>query len=456
MRSAARALITFCLLGWSSGAARAAEPWRLDDAVGLPERIELSIEHRTRYEFLGDQFRAGLRGSDEIAAIRTTVHARVRITDWLRLGAELQDARAIGEDGNTALNTGTVNTTELLRAYAEIETPLFGGIQHLRFGRVTMDVGSRRFVARNRFRNTINAFTGLDLEWKGSEGLTLRAFYVLPVRRLPSSLARLQEDDAAFDEESFDVQLWGLFGADTLPFGDRLELFVFGLHERDDPERSTRNRQLVTPGFRLWRKSKPGRFDYQLETALQFGESRLSAGSTRELDHFAHFHHAELGYRFDHPWSPRLALQYDYASGDDDPSDGQNERFDTLFGARRFDFGPTGIYGPFARSNLHTPGLRLQLRPHPRLQGFAAARGFWLASDRDAWTTAGVIDPSGDSGRYLGTQIEFRIRVDLIPGNATLETGYAHIFGGDFIDAAPNSNEQGDSDYFYTQITLRF
>lgn len=84
-----------------------------------------------------------------------------------------------------------------------------------------------------------------------------------------------------------------------------------------------------------------------------------------------------------------------------------------------------------------------------------AARGFWLASDRDAWTTAEVRDIAGRSGRYVGTQIGWRLRWDLRPGNVRFETGLAHFFDGGFVRQAPNSNRQGDSTYAYAQLSFR-
>ena len=47
---------------------------------------------------------------------------------------------------------------------------------------------------------------------------------------------------------------------------------------------------------------------------------------------------------------------------------GENNRFDTLYGARRFDFGPTSIYGPFIRSNLNSPALRLFFKPEKTIR----------------------------------------------------------------------------------------
>ena len=95
------------------------------------------------------------------------MRARFRFSDWLSLEAEFQDSRAYLEDDNTPVGTGLVNTAELLRAYLDLsfDGP-FGGAHELQLGRLTMDIGSRRLVARNRFRNTSNAFTGVDWRWR--------------------------------------------------------------------------------------------------------------------------------------------------------------------------------------------------------------------------------------------------------------------------------------------------
>ena len=49
-----------------------------------------------------------------------------------------------------------------------------------------------------------------------------------------------------------------------------------------------------------------------------------------------------------------------------------------------------------------------------------------------------------------------RVRWSVLPGNVQIEGGYAHLFAGEFIDNAPNSNRQGDSNYVYSQMVLSF
>jgi hypothetical protein len=70
-------------------------------------------------------------------------------------------------------------------------------------------------------------------------------------------------------------------------------------------------------------------------------------------------------YTFATQWSPRLIVHYVCASGDNNPTDGRNGRFDTFYGGRRFQFGPTSRYGGLIRKNINTPGLRLEPTPAP-------------------------------------------------------------------------------------------
>ena len=435
-------------------------PWRLDGAAPLPSWLSISGSQRSRYEGLDGQFRVSGSGGDQVVALRTLLLTELRF-DTLRVGAEIIDARALLNDTGSFVSTTVVDPVELLQAY--VSWDLHGLIDaddrhQFRAGRLTMNFGSRRLVARNLFRNTLNSFTGAEWRWHGGHG-ELRAFYTLPVNRKPNTRAELLDDHAEFDEEHGEVVFWGLYYVPgNLPWSLRGEVYLFGLDEEDADGRRTRDRRLITPGLRLFRPRSRGEFDFLIESVFQVGESRASPLSidTIDLDHFAHFQHLELGYSFAAAWSPRLIVQYDYASGDDDPNDGNNQRFDTLFGARRFDFGPTGIYGPFVRSNLSTPGVRVKLKPARRVTTFVAYRGYWLASDRDAWVAAAVRDRSGQSGSFIGHQVEARFRWDIAPGNLRLEAGVAHLFTGEFMQDAPAAAGQGDATYLYTQAMITF
>ncbi|MEM7409347.1 MAG: alginate export family protein [Myxococcota bacterium] len=454
----------FCLLACGSLPAHAESdaPWRLQEALSFPEALQLSVEQRFRIESLDDQFRIRRHGHDRAWASRTLAHARIHLADVgglgdFTFGAELIDSRIWAADRSVTRDTTLVNTAELLQGYAQFATdiPEVGKLR-VRGGRMTMNLGSRRLVARNRFRNTINAFTGVEAEWTSDSGQTLRGFYTLPVQRQPTELDKLRDNDIEFDEESFDLQLYGAFFSTPLVGLDAAEFYFYGLKERDRERRPSRNRELYTPGFRLLRKPQAGAFDFNVEAALQFGETRASSSARNDLEHFAQFYHGEIGYLFDCAFSPRISAQYDWATGDNSPGDGRNERFDTLFGARAFDFGPTSLFGAFARSNINTPGAKFEVVPWKNVSAFVAYRAYWLASERDTWTTSGVRDPSGQTRRFVGHQVWARVRWDVLPRNLRLEAGIAHLFRGEFLRGAPNANGQGAPTYVYGQTTISF
>lgn len=440
----------------------AATPWRINQV--LPDWFSISGQQRTRFESVDEQFRVGGNGDDQILVFRTNVLAQLMLQNWT-FGFEVLDARQAHAKDDTPVNTGVVNPVDILQAFAQWRVRHLiseNSISNFKIGRFTIDVGSRRFVSRNLFRNTINAFSGVDWLWQSTNGMLLRTFYTLPVNRLPRERERLIDNRSEGDDQDTEVKFWGLYyhlPAQSLKtWQSKAELFYFGLNENDIHNRPTRNRDLNTFGARLYKNPETNRFDFQIETAFQVGTSRSSTALTdnNDLDHFAHFHRVEVGYKYATMWSPRLSVQLDFASGDDDPEDDDNNRFDTLFGARRFDFGPTGSFGPFARSNLISPGIRLQVKPSMDTSILVAHRGYWLASNKDAWTVAGVRDPEGDSGSFIGQQMEFRFRWEVYPKNVRFEIGGAYLFKGKFADNAPNANDEGDPNYLYSQLLFTF
>jgi hypothetical protein len=436
-------------------------PWRLEQAAEAPGWLKFGGTYRLRYETLNHPYRARATGSDEILVGQLLLNARITF-DTFYANFELQDARQELADSGTALGTDSVNTFEPLQAYVGMrfdDAFASGDRLDVIAGRMTINLGSRRLVARNAFRNTINSFTGVNATWKQRDGVETRAFYVRPLQRKPADLAALLNNDTELDTESSDVSLWGVFTMAPNFFGkSNAEAYFYSFRSRDHIGIPLADRDLYTPGFRLFKNAAVSSWDFETEASLQFGTSRAStaASDTRDLQHRAGFFHGEVGYTWPAKMSPRLEASYDYASGDRDPNDNENNRYDTLYGARRFDYGPTGIYGPIARSNISSPGVRLEARPVQKMMGMFGYRAVWLASDRDQHTAGRLQDPSGDAGSFVGHQLEAQLVYQLRPGNLMLELGGARLFHGRFLEDAPNAPAEGDTTYIYAQALATF
>lgn len=450
------------ILSIYSNSGIADENWNLQKQLNLPKWLTFRIDQRTRYEGYDNAFKGGTDGGDQIIAFRTKVFMGIKY-DNFRLGTEFIDSRITLEGRNTPINTTLINQTDLLQAYLGWQSNnIFasGLFFDIKAGRQTMDVGSRRLIAANRFRNTINNFTGIDMIISQPNHWQWRNFAVLPVSRLPNDRPSLLAGRTEFDQENFERFFLGsFFSIKNLPLLSTGELYVYYLNEEDTEQTPTKNRKLVSPGFRWVKFAQPGKFDFEMEAVVQSGTSHATAAAIdqKTLNHFAYFGHFSLGYSFNAPWQPQLIFQYDYASGDRDPNDSNNNRFETLYGARRFEFGPTSIWGAFARANINSPGIRLKFKPFKNLSGFIAHRAYWLAERKDTWVGGRLRDPSGQSGSYVGQQMEARLRWKILANLITLETGWAHLFKGDFAKNAPGSPaNKNDSDYFYFQTSLHF
>lgn len=419
----------------------------LDEQLDTPDWLNVSMRNQTRFEALDEELPEGDR-YDQVLAVRTTLRADMDFQP-LDITLELMDNRVTLEKDDTPLGGAMVNPLDILQAYITL------GDENLnvKLGRFTEDVGSRRFMARNRYRNTINAFDGINARWQLDGDSSLQAFYSFPVERRYRGEAH--ENRMKTDRSHSHQRFWGVvYERGNLPLGNAGELYLLTVNEGDDDDLQTRNREIYSLGGRIYRQPELNSFDHELEVMFQEGHSRRteSVADTRTLDHSARFLHAEIGYTFNALWRPRLQVHYDYVSGDDDPMDNENNALDSLFGVPRPDFGPTGIYRVLVRNNLSSPAVRLQLKPSSVLGFDVELRDARLASTADANPSTGLTSPAPGGDHHLGTQLETRLRWEAVPARLRIEFGTAYFDAGPALEAMGI----GDKIYAYLQSNYRF
>jgi len=426
-------------------AARAAD----DDAW------KVSGSMRLRYETVNNQVRPGFNESDQVVSLRTTLFAE-RTFGALRIGGEIYDSRAWNTDARSPVTSNEVNTFEPVQAYVALDqrTDALGKVTW-QAGRMMLNLGSRRLVAADDYRNTTNSYTGLRLD-AAPAGLKTTFIYVMPQMRRPDALSGVLDNKQALDKESQDAVLWGgLVARPKTLAGATLEASYFRFDEKDAPKRPTRNRHLDTVSLRLIRDPAPAAWDFEVEAIGQTGTVRQGlAPADPKLDVHAGFLHADGGYTFVHPWKPRLSAEVDLATGD--APGGDFTRFDTLFGMRRADLSPSGIFAALQRANIVSPGLRLEVVPSPRWEAFVVGRGLWLARAEDAFATTNVRDPRGASGKHAGALYEGRVRYWVVPKHLRFEANGVWLDKGRFLREAPNAPKSGDETYLSLNLTATF
>jgi hypothetical protein len=420
--------------------------------------FKYSGSFRVRQEELDGQYRPGFDNHDDVLVMRSSLFAEYDTGTW-RLGGEIFDSRAYDTDPGSALTANDVDTFEPVQAYvaADFDAPFGKGSSAIvQAGRFTLNVGSRRLVASDDFRNTPQGYTGAraELKFAGKRSATL--FYVLPQQHRPDGFAAVRDNEVKLDHEGRDQQLFGaVLSRAGLPGGLLAEAGFVRFIEHDTAARPTRNRGLTNLSARVMRDAAPGRWDYELEAIAQTGSVRAStAPNAKVLSVQSHFIHADLGYTLAGSWTPHINVEWDYASGDGPGT--HFSRFETLYGVRRSELAPSGIYGAIGRANINAWGLRIEGSPSRRLDVLATWKWLWAADRHDAFSTSGIRDAGGDSGSFAGRQLDGRLRYWLVPQRLRAELNAVWLMRGRLLQRAPNASPHGDTHYGTAALTLSF
>ncbi|MEQ8407696.1 MAG: alginate export family protein [Gammaproteobacteria bacterium] len=443
------AVASLCLTVTLGQANAAESPYRLNEQLNLSDGFDVSLIHRSRFENIADNVQPGASKNDQVYVMRTLLDMQYQ-NEQIISQLELADMRQEFADSDSIISTATVNSLDILQATIGYKFDPEGNTT-LRFGRFTEDWGSRRMMARNRFRNTINAFDGAVLHTRLAGGAELKAMATQTVTRLPSDRQSLLDNEQQSDRSYDSRRFYGVHLAlpallDSLP----AEFYYYAMREKDTADTQTRNRRLNTLGFRLRAMPEAGQFDFEIESMLQTGTQRSSASPLDQidLDHQAYFQFLSVGYSFPVPSGLRMTFEFDYASGDENPFDDASGRFDSMYGPTAFEFGVVGLYNFFNRSNLASPGVRLTADLSPTVDIMMLYRHLWLAEARDSWGRTGIQDVTGTSGDYLGQHLQLRVRWDIIPGNVAMESGAIIHETADLTNKDPR--------YAYAGLTFTF
>jgi hypothetical protein len=388
-------------------------------------------------------------------------------SSWLKLYAQTQDVREAGSDRSNIPGVHGAEGDDVfdLRQLSILlgdpkQFPLT-----LNVGRQLLDYGDRRLVADSKWGNFGRSFDAVRLRYEQPD------FWIEPFVARPVQIKRHE-----FDDSDAADNFGGIYFSTTLVPKQTTDLYFFYRDKSDNqPDLDPTNKidpqgtwngpaaRFATIGARV--KSKPDAWDgwdYTGEAAFETGDVWVSDRNSPRLDLTAFAVHASGGYTIEKGfWKPRFGLEYDFASGDDDPNDHDFHSFQNLYPSNHEKY---GFMDEFGWRNLHDARAQINLKPVKKLDLEFDYHAFWLATTEDFWYRSNGIStlrtktPDGrdvrtiGAGNFAGQEIDLTATYEVIKG-IKVQVGYSHFFAGDYLaDTGPDS----DADFAYFMTTFGF
>ena len=384
----------------------------------LPKWLRFSGEYRLRGEgYTGGAFKPD--HDDAYLLSRIRLNMTIQPESWLKFSFQAQDARVFWKNQHTAAPPFQ-DAIDLRQGYVEVgdtEKGTFG----FRAGRQELAFGDERLIGNANWLNTARSFDGLRGTYR-RKGYRLDAF--------ASRVVKLQ--DREFDWSTPGNNFYGIYGGlETLVPKATVEPYF--LWRRSSGLKT----EIGTPGISnfatvgvRWVGKLPANWDYGIEAAKQNG----SLG-TDSIDAWAG--HWVLGYTAaSAKLHPRWSVEYNYASGDHNSTDGKKGTFDQLYATAHDKYGLADQVG---WKNIRNARAGIELKPTKKWAVVGRYDAWWLADSHDALYSAAnsVIAKvaSGTAGRFVGQEVDSVVAYNF-SRQFQFSGGFGHIFPGTFLNHA--------------------
>jgi hypothetical protein len=400
----------------------------------LPQWVDFQAEERFRYEaYDNSNFKA--RVDDSYLLNRFRFQIDLHTTSWLRVTAQVQDARA----GFQNPPIGPPNTVrwDLKLAYVEIGDPERHWFS-LRVGRQLINYNNT-IIANSEWRNQARSYDAavLNLNAKREHLGIFAASAVVPEAY---GVSPHQEGN----------NIYGAYGRidDLIPHSNLEPFILWRVQPAEVVEpavaKTTGKENEQAYGLRL-KGQADASFDYS-------GELIVESGTVGPQPIRAWAAQVGSAYQFLNVMAkPRIFTQYDFASGNNDPAtNGRHSTFDTIYPTAHDRFGITDLFG---WQNIESVRAGTTVEPHRRLTFTVQGLDFWAPSALDSiYNTSGssIVFNKTDHGHHVGAEIDGYSWYELNK-HFNLGGGIGYFGGGQFLTNVSNSHS-----YTYYYFALNF
>jgi hypothetical protein len=407
-------------------------------------------------------FRASTPDSaNDFLLLRTRFHLGYSPAEWLTVFGEGQNSSSTGDRRNP--NPQSDGPVDLHQGYI-----LLGGTKDLplslKVGRQELSYGDERLVGAFDWDNMGRVFDTAKLRFEQNQ-FWVDAF----VGRV------VMPNDNQFDQPNWDDWFSGIYGS-TRALVPKTEVQLYCLADNasaNSPKdvttigKGNSPRDIYTIGARF--QTLPGQFhgwDLNGVFAGQFGDFEYAPGTPgvingQRLNQLAYATHIEVGYTFTtQDLKPRLALGFDYASGDDNPNDKDHNTFVNLYPTNHKFYGAMDF---LSWQNLIDPYIKASITPAKGISFALTYNAFWLATTSDffyqanqAPRTTGGYGIHPQNGTFAGQEIDL---VATYQPTAFLQVqgGFGHYFTGDYVNQTfQNLGGAHDANWVYVQAQFNF